>query len=107
MGQPGLSTCRLVDGKLLPLERQTPSMQTKLKAMGMGGGQGIARLNGRASPTRVAPSADFVVRLNSQGDPSLAIALHRLEQKGDSRQILLVDVGAHSDVVANRPTILL
>jgi hypothetical protein len=67
----------LADNKLAPLERQTPTVFAKgrfsLTEKGI-------MFSGVASPSRVDPTATFVVKVESQEDPSLLFLAVRMEQ---------------------------
>ncbi|HEX7955695.1 MAG TPA: hypothetical protein VF508_02065 [Pyrinomonadaceae bacterium] len=84
-------------GALTPLERQTPEVKIKVKALGFGGGEGSIEVKGGKSPTRfkAAQPLSFVVRLASQQvDPLGVIQFFSLESKKDKRRLVISKAGS-------------
>lgn len=84
-------------GALTPLERQTPEVKIKVKALGFGGGEGSIEVKGGKSPTRfkAGQPLSFVVRLASQQvDPLSVIQFFSLESKKDKRRLVISKAGS-------------
>jgi hypothetical protein len=79
----------LSNGKLTSLESQRPTVATKIKKLGFGGGTSAYVYTRSASPMRVASNAEFVMRLEGRADPVSLIILNKMEQRNNGRQIVI------------------
>lgn len=82
---------------LMPLERQTPSVRVRVKAMGFAGGESVMEIKGKKSPKRftAGQTLEFVVRVSSQQtDPQSYIQFFKVESKKGNRQLILAKAGA-------------
>ena len=82
----------LSGGKLVPLESQRPQVDTKVKALGFGGGTMAFVYQGPASSTR-STTTEFVVRLGPGENPAAVILLSPLQQQKGARRLLVQRVG--------------
>lgn len=93
------------DGVLKPLERQAARVNTKVKALGFGGGAAIYVVSNEHSPVRFNADAslEFVVRpeaiafgggVASNVDPATIIQLYSLKVAKGQRELQIVKAGA-------------
>jgi len=84
-------------GALLPLERQQPIVQTKVKAFGYGGAKSSTVFKGAKSPVRFKAGQDiqFVVRLSAGGmEPNSFVKLYSLAVSKDQREFVMAKAGS-------------
>jgi len=81
------------DASLLPLERQTGTLQEKV---GFGGGESFAEIKGERSPIRFKADQQlsFVVRLDSpETDPGSAVQFFSWQPKKNGRKLVISKAG--------------
>ena len=84
-------------GALVPVERQQGGVQTKVKAMGFGGGSASTVFSGDKSPVRfkAGQKLRFVFRVSDPSiDPATLINLQQLGSSKGKRELVTVKVGA-------------
>lgn len=84
------------NGNLVALERQTPEVKMKVKALGYGGAESLLRIKGEQSTVRFKADQKltFVVRVSSQSiDPVSIIDFYRFNSKKGYRQLTITKVG--------------
>lgn len=79
-------------GKVVPLERETASESTKLRALGFGGAKQVASVPGSSSPVRfpAGQSHTFAVRLAQGADPG-KFHLYKFASTGNAREVVLTN----------------
>lgn len=91
---------QLLDGKLLPLEKQKVEIQ--IKAKGFSGGIAYLSFSGKKSSTVLSSPPVFVVKLDGfKGDPSDLIHLNSLTLDGKSGNRIII-VGSQSLVGSSK-----
>ncbi|HQU84321.1 MAG TPA: hypothetical protein PKY59_14385 [Pyrinomonadaceae bacterium] len=83
-------------GKLLPLEKQTPKITSKISMLGYGGASSGYEFTGGTSSVRFKSGdpIEIIVRgMSADIDPSDMIAIVALKSKKDKRSITLTKIG--------------
>ncbi len=75
------------DGNLLKLEKKSVEIKAKVKAMGYGGMSTFLNIDGKNSPVRLKPNAQFMLKVDVDTDPETVFYLTPTKEVRNTREV--------------------